>query len=104
MLFWEKQDQIWAKIFCIPKNRHSRTPVMYGIAKQMHFYVYFIALWWQTDSFQPFKHRKAASFKSVFIPILTYGDESWAMTEKMLCQVQAAEIGFFRRVLGVTSW
>jgi len=23
----KKQDQIWAKIFCIPKNRHSRTPM-----------------------------------------------------------------------------
>jgi len=22
-----KQDQIWAKFFCIPKNMHSRTPV-----------------------------------------------------------------------------
>jgi len=25
---WEKQDQIWAKIFCIPKNMHSRTPMI----------------------------------------------------------------------------
>jgi len=25
---WEKQDQIWAKIFCIPKNMHSRAPMM----------------------------------------------------------------------------
>jgi len=24
---WEKQDQIWAKIFCIPKHMHSRTPM-----------------------------------------------------------------------------
>jgi len=24
----EKQDQIWAKIFCIPKNMHSRTPMI----------------------------------------------------------------------------
>jgi len=23
----ETQDQIWAKIFCIPKNMHSRTPM-----------------------------------------------------------------------------
>jgi len=27
-----KKDQIWAKIFCIPKNRHSRTPTPVGIS------------------------------------------------------------------------
>ena len=26
-IVWEKQDQIWANIFCISKNRHSRTPM-----------------------------------------------------------------------------
>jgi len=30
LLFWEKQDQIWANIFCIPKNMHSRTPMNEG--------------------------------------------------------------------------
>jgi len=25
-VIWEKQDQIWAKLFSIPKNMHSRTP------------------------------------------------------------------------------
>jgi len=25
---WEIQDQIWAKHFCIPKNMHSRTPMV----------------------------------------------------------------------------
>jgi len=25
---WEIQDKIWAKIFCIPKNMHSRTPMV----------------------------------------------------------------------------
>jgi len=24
---WEIQDQIWAKIFCIPKKMNSRTPM-----------------------------------------------------------------------------
>jgi len=24
---WEKQDKIWANIFCIPKIMHSRTPM-----------------------------------------------------------------------------
>jgi len=27
-VIWEKQDQIWAKTFCIPKNMDSRTPVV----------------------------------------------------------------------------
>jgi len=27
-VIWEKQDQNWAKIFCIPKNMHSRTPML----------------------------------------------------------------------------
>jgi len=28
----EKQDQIWAKIFCIPKIMHSRTPMVALVA------------------------------------------------------------------------
>jgi len=30
MPYLEKQDQIWAKIFCISKNMHSRTPMQGG--------------------------------------------------------------------------
>jgi len=30
-VIWEKQDQIWAKFFCIPKNMHSRTPMIHNI-------------------------------------------------------------------------
>jgi len=26
-VIWEKQDHIWTKIFCIPKSKHSRTPM-----------------------------------------------------------------------------
>jgi len=26
-VIWAKRDQLWAKIFCIPKNMHSRTPM-----------------------------------------------------------------------------
>jgi len=43
-----------------------------------------------------------SAFKSVFVSILTYGHESWVMTEKILSQVQAAEMGFLRRVHVVT--
>jgi len=27
LVIWEKQGQIWASIFCIPKNMNSRTPM-----------------------------------------------------------------------------
>jgi len=36
-VIWGKQDQIWAKIFCIPKNRHSRTPVVSIFIEPSHF-------------------------------------------------------------------
>ena len=42
-------------------------------------------------------------FESVFVSILTYDDESWAMTERVLFQLQAVEMGFLRRVHGVTA-
>ena len=40
---------------------------------------------------------KLSVFKSVFVPILTYGHESWVMTERIQSQVQSAEMGFLRR-------
>ena len=40
-------------------------------------------------------------FKSIFVPTLTYDPESWVTTEIILSQVQAAEMGFLRRVHGV---
>jgi len=45
---------------------------------------------------------KLSVFQSVFVPILAYGHESWVMIEKILSQVQAAEIGFLRMVHIVT--
>jgi len=45
---------------------------------------------------------KVSVFKSVFVPILTYGHECWVMTETILSQVQTAGMGFLRRVHGVT--
>jgi len=29
-VIWEKQDQIWGKSSCIPKNMHSRTPMSHS--------------------------------------------------------------------------
>jgi len=45
---------------------------------------------------------KLSGFKSTFVPIHTYGHESWVTTERMLTQVQAPEMGFLRRLHGVT--
>jgi len=45
---------------------------------------------------------KLSVFKSVFVSILTYGHEFWVMTKKILFQVEAAEIGFLRRIQSVT--
>ncbi|VDP02381.1 unnamed protein product [Soboliphyme baturini] len=44
---------------------------------------------------------KLSMFKSIFTPILTYG-QSWITTEKLRSHVQAAEMGFLRRVDGLT--
>ena len=45
---------------------------------------------------------KLAVFRSIFVPILTYGHESWVMTERMRSRVQASEMRFLRRIKGVT--
>ena len=48
------------------------------------------------------KKAKLSIFKAVSVPILTYGHESWVMTEKTRSQVQASEMRFLRRIEGVT--
>ena len=40
------------------------------------------------------KKAKLSVFKAVFVPILTYGHESWVITERMRSQVQASEMRF----------
>ena len=50
------------------------------------------------------KKAKLSIFKAVFVPILTYGHESWVMTERMRSQVQASEMRFLRRIEGVTQF
>jgi len=45
---------------------------------------------------------KQSIIKPVFVPTLTYGHESWVITERILSQVQAAEMRFLRKVHGVT--
>ncbi|CAM1302215.1 Uncharacterised protein r2_g1203 [Pycnogonum litorale] len=41
-----------------------------------------------------------AVFKSVFVPILTYGHEPWVMTERT--RSRATEMAFLRRISGLT--
>ena len=41
-------------------------------------------------------------FKTVFVPILTNGHESWIMTDRVRSQVLASEMSFLRRIKGVT--
>ena len=48
------------------------------------------------------KKAKLSVFKTVFVPILTYGHESWVMTERVRSQVQASEMRFLRKIKGVT--
>ena len=48
------------------------------------------------------KKAKLSIFETVFVPILTYGNEFWVMTERVRSQVQASEMRFLRRIEGVT--
>jgi len=48
------------------------------------------------------KNAKLSVSKSVFVPILTCGHESQVTTERILSKEQTAEMGYLRRVLGVT--
>ena len=45
---------------------------------------------------------KLSIFRSVYVPILTYGHECWIMNEKVRSPVQAAEMGFLQRISGLT--
>ena len=48
------------------------------------------------------KKVKPSIFKTVFVPILTYGHESWVMTKRVRLQVQASEMRSLQRIKGVT--
>ena len=43
---------------------------------------------------------KLSVYQAIFVPTLTYGHEGWVMTERT--RIQAAEMGFLRRVAGVS--
>ena len=44
---------------------------------------------------------KLSMFRSVYVPILTYGHECWIMNKKVRSRAQAAEMGFLRRISGL---
>src|SRR5690606_19463265 len=48
------------------------------------------------------QEAKLAVYRSLFKSILTYGHESWILTERTRSRVQAAEMRFLRRIVGVT--
>ena len=48
------------------------------------------------------QEAKLAVFRFIFVPILTFGHESWVMTERMRLRVQASEMSFLRRIKRVT--
>ena len=50
------------------------------------------------------KKAKLSIFKTVFVPILTNGHESWVMTERLQSQVQATEMRFLQRIEGGTLY
>ena len=48
------------------------------------------------------KKAKLLIFKTVFVPILIYGYESWVMTKRVLSQMQATKTRFLSRIEEVT--
>ena len=45
---------------------------------------------------------KLSIFRWVYVLILTYGHERWIVNEKVRSRVQTAEMGFLRRISGLT--
>lgn len=47
---------------------------------------------------------KTDLYTSILRPILTYGCETWTLTEKLKSKIQAAEMKVLRMIFGVTMW
>jgi len=65
---------------------------MHRLVEQMQFCEGFITLLSQNVSFQTL--QSCQFLNQDFIPTLTYGHESWAMIERILLNVQVAELEF----------
>uniref|UniRef100_A0A3B3HQU3 Reverse transcriptase domain-containing protein n=1 Tax=Oryzias latipes TaxID=8090 RepID=A0A3B3HQU3_ORYLA len=46
------------------------------------------------------RKAKLSIYRSIYVPVLTYGHELWVMTERTRSRIQAAEMSFLRRVAG----
>ena len=45
---------------------------------------------------------KLSIYRSIYVPTLTYGHELWVVTKRTRSRIQAAEMGFLRRVSGLS--
>ena len=48
------------------------------------------------------RRRSSRSTGSIFVPALTSGHEGWVMTERTRSRKQADEMGFLRRLAGIS--
>lgn len=48
------------------------------------------------------RHTKISVYKSIFVPILTFGSESWVLSKKLKSKVQSIAMKFLRTILGIT--
>ncbi|TWW69272.1 hypothetical protein D4764_18G0000780 [Takifugu flavidus] len=46
------------------------------------------------------RKAKLSIYRSIYVPVLTYGRQRWVMTERTRSRIQAAEMSFLRRVAG----
>jgi len=82
-------------------GRRSPRRLIHGLVKLTQFCVNFISVATKREISNTVK---LSVFKSIFVPILTYGHKSWVTPERILTQVQAPKFGFLRRVHGETKW
>lgn len=48
------------------------------------------------------RKAKMSIYKTVFLPTLTFGSESWTLSNKLKSRIQSMEMKYLRKVLGVT--
>ncbi|TWW77626.1 Ventricular zone-expressed PH domain-containing protein [Takifugu flavidus] len=48
------------------------------------------------------RKAKLSIYRSIYVPVLTYGHQRWVMTERMRSRIQATEMSFLHRVAGLS--
>ncbi|TWW77345.1 hypothetical protein D4764_12G0007350 [Takifugu flavidus] len=48
------------------------------------------------------RKAKLSIYRSIYVPVFTYGHQRWVMTERTRSRIQAAEMSFLRRVAGLS--